>query len=181
MEMMFRKGDIMEEVGRIIKNAPIPKGMTPEEEETYREVLEEKWLEAQEAALPRYEEAVKAAKELGIAQNQWLEKAKERITEIRPNSEVLSLEINQWQPNPKAKQANAPGGASESSKVATYSGSASDESMDEETKREIRRIQNIMNMEISNEDKIKQLNRIEMDARRNIELEEAKIRDLKQR
>ena len=53
--------------------------------------------------------------------------------------------------------------------------------MDEETEREFRRIQNIMNMDISSEDKIKQLNRIEMDARRNIELEEGKIRELKMR
>jgi tetratricopeptide (TPR) repeat protein len=91
MEVMFRKGDIMEEVGRILKNAPIPKGLPPEDEAAYREVLEEKWLEAQEAALPHYEEAVKVAKDLGIAQNRWLEKAKDRVREIRPNSDVLKL------------------------------------------------------------------------------------------
>jgi hypothetical protein len=36
-------------------------------------------------------------------------------------------------------------------------------------------------MEISSEDKIKQLNRIEIEANRNIELEQQKISDLKQR
>jgi tetratricopeptide (TPR) repeat protein len=186
MEMMFCKGDIMEEVGRILKTAPIPKGLSPEEESAYRELLEEKWLESQEAALPRYEEAVKAAKDLGIAQNQWLDKAKARITEIRPSSDVLKFEIQQWQPKPKqkpvagskaetAKESGAQISMESSSTASSYAG------MDEDTERELRRIQNIMNMEISNDDKIKQLNRIEMDARRNIELEEGKIRELKLR
>jgi tetratricopeptide (TPR) repeat protein len=189
MEMMFRKGDIMEEVGRILKNAPIPKGLSPEEESAYRELLEEKWLEAQEAALPPYEEAVKAAKDLGIAQNQWLDKVKERITEIRPTSEVLKLEVVQWQPKPKQKPVAGskpkPEAPKESGESPTSMQSSPEPSsyaeMDEETERELRRIQNIMNMEISNDDKIKQLNRIEMDARRNIELEEGKIRELKLR
>jgi cellulose synthase operon protein C len=192
MEMMYRKGDIMEEVGRILKNAPIPKGMSKEDEEAYREVLEEKWLEAQEAALPKYEEAVKAAKDLGIAQNQWLDKAKARIAEIRPASEVLKYEIQQWEPKPKPKSVAKPiqksitkeeGKTNQSSEIppSQEETSAAPTQMDDETMGEMRRIQNIMNMEISNEDKIKQLNRIEMDARRNIELEEAKIRELKQR
>jgi tetratricopeptide (TPR) repeat protein len=187
MEMMYRKGDIMEEVGRILKNAPIPKGLPPEDEAAYREVLEEKWLEAQEAALPRYEEAVKAAKDLGIAQNQWLDKVKARIMEIRPNSEVLKFEIIQWQPKPRQNAASVSTptsmepGREGSGQLAMQSSSQGGFPMDEETEREFRRIQNIMNMDISSEDKIKQLNRIEMDARRNIELEEGKIRELKMR
>jgi TolA-binding protein len=49
MEMMYRKGDIMEEVGRILKNAPIPKGLSPEEEEAYRatkrrSMLQKTWV-----------------------------------------------------------------------------------------------------------------------------------------
>ncbi|MBN2037649.1 MAG: tetratricopeptide repeat protein [Chitinispirillaceae bacterium] len=180
MEMLFRKGDIMEEVGRILKNAPLPKGLSPEEQEAYRQVLEEKWLEAIDAALPRYEEAVRAAKDLGIAQNQWLDRIKERITEINPNSEVLAFEIKQWEPKPKPVQEQA------GSEDAVGSGeerdiSASYSDLDPQTGREMQRIQNIMNMEIPASDKIKQLNRIEMEARRNIELEEGRIRELKEK
>jgi hypothetical protein len=43
----------------------------------------------------------------------------------------------------------------------------------------MRRIQNIMRMQIPVEEKIKQLNRIEMDAKRNIVLEEERINELK--
>ena len=45
----------------------------------------------------------------------------------------------------------------------------------------MKRIQNIMNMQISAEDKIKQLNRIEMEAQRNIVFEEEKIKELKEK
>ena len=45
----------------------------------------------------------------------------------------------------------------------------------------MKRIQNIMNMGISVQEKIKQLNRIEMEAQRNIVLEEEKIKELKEK
>jgi tetratricopeptide (TPR) repeat protein len=174
MEMMFRKGDIMEEVGRILKNAPIPKGLSREEEEAYRSVLEEKWLEALDAAMPRYEEAVRAAKDLGIAKNQWLDKVKERIVEINPDSDVLKLEIKQWQLKPKTKAVSSSQGGREGN-IGKSAGSIGN------TESDGRRIQNIMNMDIPASDKIKQLKRVEIEARRNIELEEEKIRELKQK
>ena len=43
----------------------------------------------------------------------------------------------------------------------------------------MRRIQNIMSMQINADEKIRQLNRIEMEAQRNIVLEEEKIKELK--
>ena len=45
--------------------------------------------------------------------------------------------------------------------------------------RALKRMQNIMSMDISLDDKIKQLNRIEIDAEREITLEQEKIADLK--
>jgi hypothetical protein len=50
---------------------------------------------------------------------------------------------------------------------------------DEQFEGSMRRIQNIMRMQIPVEEKIKQLNRIEMDAKRNIVLEEERINELK--
>jgi hypothetical protein len=50
---------------------------------------------------------------------------------------------------------------------------------DDEYDRNMRRIQNIISMEIPVDDKIRQLNRIEMDAKRNMVLEEQKIEEIK--
>ena len=58
-------------------------------------------------------------------------------------------------------------------------GGASGGVSDADLERSLRRIQNIMSMQISVEEKIKQLNRIEMDAKRDIVLEEEKITELK--
>ena len=179
MEMMFRKGDIMEEVGRILKSAPVPKNLSKEEQDAYQQVLEEKWLEALDAALPRYIDVVKAGKELGIAQSQWLDKARERIREIKPDAEVLNITIEQWKPNPKPVEEQQP--EQKQKKVAAGPQRiASFVPDDEITKRELRRIQNIMNMQISAVEKITMLNRIEIEAQRNIELEQEKIKELKQ-
>ena len=82
----------MEGVGRLLKGAPIPKNLSKEERDAYAQVLEEKWLEALDAALPRYEEAIKSAKQLAIAQSPWLDKIKERIKEIKPDAEVLNTD-----------------------------------------------------------------------------------------
>jgi cellulose synthase operon protein C len=180
MEMMFRKGDIMEEVGRILKSAPVPKNLTKEEQDAYGELLEERWLQALDAALPKYDEAVRAAKQLGIAQNQWLDKTRERIKEIKPDAEALGITIEQWKPKPKPAVEQQ---QEQKEKKVVATGQqpvpAAFIPEDETTKREFRRIQNIINMQISAADKIKQLNRIEIEAQRNIELEQEKIKELK--
>jgi tetratricopeptide (TPR) repeat protein len=180
MEMMFRKGDIMEEVGRILKSAPVPKNLTKEEQDAYQQVLEEKWLEALDAALPRYIETVKAAKELGIAQSQWLDKARDRIKEIKPDAEALNISIVQWVPKPKPVETVQPEQKEMKVVSGPQGGAASFVAGDEATKRELRRIQNIIGMQISSAEKIKMLNRIEIEAQRNIALEQEKIKELKQ-
>ncbi|MGA2507237.1 MAG: tetratricopeptide repeat protein [Chitinispirillaceae bacterium] len=179
MEMMFRKGDIMEEVGRILKSAPVPKSLSKEEKDAYQQVLEEKWLEALDAALPRYIDVVKAGKELGIAQSPWLDKARERIREIKPDADVLTITIEQWKPKPKPVEEQQPEQKEKRVAVGPQR-TASFIPEDEITKRELRRIQNIMNMQISAVEKITMLNRIEIEAQRNIELEQEKIKELKQ-
>jgi cellulose synthase operon protein C len=184
MEMMYRKGDIMEEVGRILKTAPIPSNLDSQEKDAYRELLEEKWLQALDAALPKYREVIMAAKDLGIVQNQWLDKAKARISEIKPGDESLDLQWEQWKPKPKpvAEDNNE----TNTNDVIGKDGSSSRplleiDNADEDTKRVLRRIKNIVDMGIPMDDKIKQLNRIEMETNRNIELEQQKISELKQR
>ncbi|MBN1981616.1 MAG: hypothetical protein JW795_08800, partial [Chitinivibrionales bacterium] len=96
------------------------------------------------------------------------------------------LQISEWVPESRPPDAlaaagtGATGTASGGSGGGTYS-SAGGTSNDEELNRNLRRIQNIMSMQISPEEKIKQLNRIEMEAQRNIVLEEEKIKELKEK
>ncbi len=143
--------------------------------------LTEKKLAAQDAALPKYEDGIKALKNLVLQSHSGLDKIKERIQEISPTSETLKIEIVEWIPSENQ--------GTEQEQIATVSRlqvqfrtlRKSSGVRDEEFERNMRRIQNIMNMEISVEDKIKQLNRIEMDAKRNIVLEEEKVNDLKSR
>ncbi len=174
MEMMYLKGKILESVGDEFSKAPIPRGLSAEEIQAYKDLLIEKKLAAQDAALPKYEASIKAAKELGIANSEWLLKIKERIQEISPTSEALKTEITEWEPSENY------GTNQEQNVNKKWSpGSRQIGSKDVEYDRNMRRIQNIMNMQISVEDKIKQLNRIETDTKRNIVLEEEKVNELK--
>jgi tetratricopeptide (TPR) repeat protein len=185
MEMCYKKGYILEEVGEIFANSPIPSGLSPEEKQAYEELLQEKRLAAMDAALPKYEDAMQAAKELGIANSEWIEKIKARIREINPDSKMLEITIDEWKPIPQAQPAVAKRPLGESDSGVTGSdeydntSSQGQSGKDEEYERSLRRIRNIVAMEISVEDKIRQLNRIEMDAKRNIILEEEKIEELK--
>lgn len=177
-EMMFRRGQIMEQVGIEFASAPIPKGLSEEEREAYRQLLEEKKLEAMDAALPKYEDGIQAAKELGIANSQWLEKIRERIREINPSSEALNVVITEWTPK-QVPQSQVAGGSSAKAGSGGALASSQGGPRDEQFESSMRRIQNIMRMQIPVEEKIKQLNRIEMDAKRNIVLEEERINELK--
>jgi hypothetical protein len=114
MKMAFKKGHLFEDIGEIFKSAPIPKGLPPDEQKTYKDVLEEKYLEAMDAALPKYEEGLKAAEKLGITGSEWTDSIKARISFINPASEVLQLTIQPRQckptgatPAPLGTQANA--------------------------------------------------------------------------
>lgn len=189
MEMRYRIGENYYLMGEILKNAPIPKSLSTEERQAYKELLEEKWLKCLDEALPRYQEVIKAAKEFGIARNVWLDKTKARIAEIKPDDELLNTRIEQWQPLPKSTSSVSPTtspvnpGEKESPAVAPTQSPQMEEgrgSFDEQTTRVMRRIQNIMDMEISTVEKIQQLKRIEMDAQRDIALEQEKINQLKQ-
>ncbi|NLE01066.1 MAG: tetratricopeptide repeat protein [Fibrobacter sp.] len=180
-EMLFRRGHIMEQVGIEWASAPIPKGLSPDEVEAYRQLLEEKRLEAQDAAVPKYAEGIMALKEQGIAKSQWLDKMRERISDIDPSNKVLEEQITEWVPseNPTpVAQSNAPG-SKQRSQNQDQSNIGSMGIRDEEFERNSRRIKNIMSMNIAVEEKIKQLNRIEMEAKRNIVFEEEKISELK--
>lgn len=181
-EMLFRRGNILERVGNEYSSAPIPPGMSQEEIEAYKELLEEKRLEFMDAALPRYEQGLKDAQQLKLGKNDWIDKIKGRIAEINPASEALGIEVPEWVPvagaTPVVQEQNRGTSAGAAAGSSSSSGAAGG---DDEFARSMRRIQNIISMQISAEEKIKQLNRIEMEAQRNIVMEEEKIKVLKEK
>jgi tetratricopeptide (TPR) repeat protein len=203
MKMLFLRANCIEKVGSILKAAPIPKDLAPEEKKAYQEVLEEKALEAMDKALPLYEAAIKTAQQFGIANSQWLEKTKERIKEINPASEALKIEIMPHQFKQAAPAATAPaaanasqakaggegdnkevskGGAEEEGGVSPAAANAPVQSFRDDTyARNMKRIQNIMQMSQPVDDKVKQLKRIETEAQREIQAEEEKIAELKKK
>jgi len=167
MEMAYKKGDILEQVGLLFKNSPVPKELQGEEREFYVMELEERYLKAQDAAMPVYENGMKMAKEIGIANSPWIDRIRERLAAINPESEWKDIQIVEWKPKERAKQFDAEG------KEIMAKG------RDPEYDRGMRRISDIVNRDINVDEKIKQLNRIQMEAERNIQLEEQRISDLK--
>ena len=193
MKMLFLRANSVEKVGVILKASPVPRDLSPEEKKAYSEVLEEKALEAMDKALPLYEDAVKTAQQLGIATSSWLERAKERIREINPSSPALTIEITPHQYKPTQVAAAAPAGGYDDGTDKGMTGSATmdDEGAginasattfrDEAYARNMKRIQNIIQMDLPVDDKIKQLKRIETEANREIQEEEEKIQELKKK
>ena len=93
-EVWYRQGFIMEQVGVEFSNAPVPKGLSKEESRAYKELLNEKRLEATEAALPIYEEGLKATQKLQFKHNKWIDSIRVRIEEINPKSSAVSIHFN---------------------------------------------------------------------------------------
>jgi hypothetical protein len=167
MEMAYKRGEILEEVGLLFKNSPVPKGLSEDEKEYYLEQLEFKYLEALDAAIPVYENGMKLAKDIGIANSPWIDKIREKLRQHKPDSEWKDIQITEWKPAERAKQYDADGNEIVARK------------RDPEYDRAMRSINNIMKMDISVDEKIKQLARIQMEAERNIKFEEERISELK--
>jgi tetratricopeptide (TPR) repeat protein len=187
MKVLFLRANSVEKVGIILKTSPIPKDLSKEDKQSYQEVLEEKSLEAMDKALPLYEQAIDAAAQMGIAKSPWLDKIKERIQEINPSSAALTKQITPRAAKaPSAEEAAAPITAAPASKSAvkkpgtvTAQAPATPVFHDDAYQRNMKRIENIISMDIPLDDKVKQLKRIEIEAQRNIEQEEDKIQELK--
>jgi tetratricopeptide (TPR) repeat protein len=188
MKVLFLRANALEKVGVLLKTAPVPKDLSKEEKQAYIELLEEKALEAMDKALPLYEEAIRTAANMNIAESPWITKIKERIQEINPSSQELNRQLVPRTPQPQAKEKDfsVPQsgkreverklGVSEPAPAAVV---AKTVYRDEQYQRNMKRIQNIIQMGIPLEDKIKQLNRIEIESLRSIQDEEEKIKELK--
>ena len=161
--------------------------MSKEDKQAYKEVLEEKSLEAMDKALPLYEGAIDGAIQMGITQSPWIDKIRERIKDISPASEALNKQIPPRAPkvvplvtSVAATNANSNTTVGKTQQVSVQK-TTQPQFRDEQYTRNMKRIQNIMQMEIPLDDKVKQLKSIEIDAQRKIAEEEAKIEELKKK
>jgi transcription initiation factor TFIIIB Brf1 subunit/transcription initiation factor TFIIB len=172
MEMAYRRGRIYEEIGEMFRDAPIPKGLPEEDAQVYRDVLEEKYLEALDAALPKYEAAIRQISALGV-DGKWLTRIKERVKFINPMSEALKVQVADRTRKSEEMQEQREVALEEGGEVPTQP------QVDRRLQRNLRRIQNIMDMNIDVADKIAQLRSLERDTQREIRREEEKIAELK--
>lgn len=166
LEMRYRQGSLYEEAGDMLKNAPVPTELSKEDRQMYKEELEEKSFTFREKALPVYESGIRAAVELHIPKSRWLDSLRHNIESINPTAEVLSL-----RPETKTVMASASGAAGKGTAV----GSANPL-----LNKALKRIEDILQRNISTSEKIAQLRRIERDASEQIERERMKIQELKE-
>jgi len=176
MKMLFMRANSIEKVGIILKTSPVPKDLAPDEQQSYRELLEEKSLEAMDKALPLYENAVKEAAQLGIADNQWLDKVLSRIREINPASEALAIQI---QPHVFKQQPVA--SATPLGKADTVAAQFPVPAVvhDDHYVRTMKRIDNIIQLDVPIDDKVKQLKRVDSEIQKDIQTEQDLIEQLK--
>jgi hypothetical protein len=132
----------------------------------YLIMLEEAYMERVEQAMQFYEGGIQVAANIGIAESPWIDRIKERIREINPESEALEIKLVAWKPAEKPKQYDEHGNEIIARR-------------DPEFDRNMRRIKDIVSRDISVDDKISQLNRIRMEAERNILMEEERIKNLR--
>jgi tetratricopeptide (TPR) repeat protein len=181
-EMAFSKGLLLEEVGLTFKNAPVPNGLPAEDRQAYIDVLEEKYLEALDAALPKFEDGLKEIATAGIVGSPWEDSVRTHIKFINPNSTVLELQVQARQPMPPKETPKETGSVvprkATTPITAASTGSAAVVS-DDRYERNMQRVTNVMDMNVSDEDKVAQLRSIEADAKREIVKEEERINELK--
>ncbi len=183
LKMLYQTGYLFEEVGGIFKSAPIPKGLEADEQQAYRDVLEEKYLEALDHALPKYEEAIQAAANLGISKSEWLDKIRERIQFINPSSEALGISISERAPKPVESagvvSSGSSGGNTEGGGRRRGGTVARSTVAEESLQRNLQRIGDIVDGKGAAEKKLSQLKSMENDAKREIGREEERIGELK--
>jgi tetratricopeptide (TPR) repeat protein len=91
MNTYWLEGQVFEQIGQLLGSAPIPPGLSDEEERQYKELLKDKIYEAEwNGARPIYKTSLKAAQFYGI-ENEIKRKIKERLRQIDPEAPELEL------------------------------------------------------------------------------------------
>jgi hypothetical protein len=168
MEMAYKKGAVLEEAIQIFMSIQPPPGSSEEDKEMFMLVVEEENIQPlRERSMAIYEAGMKIAQQIGIGPSEWVDKIRDRLRELNPDSEMISARWEQWKPTERAKQYDEDGNE------------IIPRGRDPEYDRSIRRIQSILSMDIPVAEKIKQLNRMQMEAERAAKFEQERIDELR--
>ncbi|MGM0443280.1 MAG: tetratricopeptide repeat protein [Fibrobacterota bacterium] len=172
VETGYRKAQLLKKIGILYRDAPMPDGLSGQEQQVYMDELYNQFLQYYAQSMPYYEQTLKGAIDLHIANNKWVDSIKKEIemVEIETMNEVtseyktvdLDKKLEEYKNSAEAKEARL---------------AAIKKKTDDELQKSLDQINRIYNSEIPIEEKITELLEIEADARRVIEEEEAKIRE----
>jgi TolA-binding protein len=84
IEITFRVGSLYEEIAELFRNAPLPDGLTKDEQDEYKYALEDKAFGFEDNAVQVFEANLKQARAYGI-KNDWVQRSLNRLAKIAPN------------------------------------------------------------------------------------------------
>ncbi|WP_162146710.1 tetratricopeptide repeat protein [Chitinivibrio alkaliphilus] len=175
VESGYRKALLLKEVGILYRDAPMPAGLSAEEEQIYMDELYDHYLQYIAASVPYYEETIDIAINLHIGHNEWIDSIQKEIemVEIETMGQITSeykqvdLDeiLQEYRESEEAQQA----------RIAAIKRRTADE-----RKQALATIDRIANSEMPIEEKIERLMEIEENARRALREEEEKIREYRE-
>ncbi len=89
---LYFMAEVVRDVIRAISETPLPKGLTADQKELYKEELRGQTLPFEEQAIEAYKACVQKANDLGVY-NRWSVKALERLHDYRPEEFPLITEM----------------------------------------------------------------------------------------
>ncbi len=93
---LYMMGRTFTELVNTLYNAPVPPGLSEEEKEVYKQVLEEKAYPLEDKASALYEKCIALAEEKGI-DNEWVREARKAVHAFKPEVPIYVLRV---QPEP---------------------------------------------------------------------------------
>lgn len=91
---LYYMAEIVRDIIRAFTETPLPKGLTNEQRELYKEELRAQTLPFEEQAIEAYKACVQKANDLGVY-NRWSVKALERLHDYRPDEFPLISELRE--------------------------------------------------------------------------------------
>lgn len=79
----FEVGEILEDFAQVLKNSPVPPGLSQQDKETYRMLMDEKAFPFEEKAIATYESNVQSARDSKVF-NEWVKKSYDRLSKLSP-------------------------------------------------------------------------------------------------
>ncbi|MGM0461722.1 MAG: tetratricopeptide repeat protein [Fibrobacterota bacterium] len=172
VESGYRKATLLKKVGILYRDAPMPEGLSPEEEQYYMDELYNQYLNYYAQTVPYYEEALQTAIDLRIGHNEWVDSIQKEIelveieTMEQVTSEYKSIDLDEkleeYEQSEEAHQERV---------------AAVERKTNEELEQSLATITRIYNSEMPIDEKISQLHTLEEEAREVIKEEEEKIQE----